>query len=115
MTISTAFTDLFGVTHPIVCGGMTGRHAGLIAAVAETGALGFMPAHNSPSRRRWSRTSPVRDLTDQPFGRQLHHPASRNPPPWEEYMRATVDSGITAVETAGQNPEPYLRCSRAAV
>ena len=110
MTISTAFTDLFGVTHPIVCGGMTRVGTpGLIAAVAETGALGFMPAHNSPSPEALVKDiGRVRDLTDQPFGVNFTILPSRNPPPWEEYMRATVDSGITAVETAGQNPEPYL-------
>src|SRR5882757_1717872 len=115
MTISTAFTDLFGVTHPIVCGGMTRVGTpGLIAAVAEAGALGFMPAHNSPSPEALVKDiGRVRDLTDQPFGVNFTILPSRNPPPWEEYMRATVDSGITAVETAGQNPEPYLPLFRA--
>lgn len=110
MTLATRFTDLFGVRHPIVCGGMTrvGTPA-LIAAVAEAGALGFMPAHNSPSPEALVKDiARVRDLTDQPFGVNFTILPSRNPPPWEEYMRATVESGISAVETAGQNPEPYL-------
>jgi nitronate monooxygenase len=110
MTLATRFTDLFGVTHPIVCGGMTRVGTpGLIAAVAEAGALGFMPAHNSSSPEALVKDiGRVRDLTDQPFGINFTILPSRKPPPWEEYMRATVESGISAVETAGQNPEPYL-------
>ncbi|WP_344601287.1 nitronate monooxygenase family protein [Sporichthya brevicatena] len=108
--MSTRFTDLFGVEHPIVCGGMTRVGTPeLIAAVANAGALGFMPAHNSPTPEDLVKDiARVRDLTDQPFGVNFTILPARQPPPWEEYMRATVESGVQAIETAGQNPEPYL-------
>jgi nitronate monooxygenase len=101
---------MFGVEHPIVCGGMTRVGTPeLIAAVANAGALGFMPAHNSGSPEALVKDiARVRDMTDKPFGVNFTILPSRNPPPWEELMRATVESGVTAVETAGQNPEPYL-------
>ena len=110
MALSTRFTDLFGVKHPIVCGGMTRVGTPeLIAAVANAGALGFMPAHNSPTPEDLVKDiARVRDLTDQPFGVNFTILPARQPPPWEEYMRATVESGVTAVETAGANPEPVL-------
>ncbi|GAA0606102.1 nitronate monooxygenase family protein [Sporichthya brevicatena] len=110
MALSTRFTDLFGVEHPIVCGGMTRVGTPeLIAAVANAGALGFMPAHNSPTPEDLVKDiARVRDLTDQPFGVNFTILPARQPPPWEEYMRATVESGVQAIETAGQNPEPYL-------
>jgi NAD(P)H-dependent flavin oxidoreductase YrpB (nitropropane dioxygenase family) len=110
MPLTTRFTALFGVRHPIVCGGMTRVGTPeLIAAVAEAGALGFLPAHNSPTPEDLVKDiARVRDLTDQPFGVNFTILPARKPPPWEEYMQATVDSGVTAVETAGQNPEPYL-------
>jgi nitronate monooxygenase len=108
--LSTRFTDLFGVQHPIVCGGMTRVGTPeLIAAVANAGALGFMPAHNSPTPEDLVKDiARVRDLTDQPFGVNFTILPARQPPPWEEYMRATVESGVRAIETAGQNPEPFL-------
>ncbi len=110
MALSTRFTDLFGVQHPIVCGGMTRVGTPeLIAAVANAGALGFMPAHNSPTPEDLVKDiARVRDLTDQPFGVNFTILPARQPPPWEEYMRATVESGVKAIETAGQNPEPFL-------
>ncbi len=116
MTLSTRFTELFGVTHPIVCGGMTRVGTpGLTAAVAEAGALAFMPAHNSGTPEALVKDiARVRDATDQPFGVNFTILPARVPPPWEEYMRATVESGVKAVETAGQNPEPYLPLFREA-
>jgi nitronate monooxygenase len=110
VALSTRFTEMFGVEHPIVCGGMTRVGTPeLIAAVANAGAMGFMPAHNSPTPEDLVKDiARVRDLTDQPFGVNFTILPARQPPPWEEYMRATVESGVTAVETAGQNPEPYL-------
>lgn len=110
MSLTTRFTETFGVKHPIVCGGMTRVGTpGLTAAVADAGALAFMPAHNSPTPEDLVKDiARVRDLTDSPFGVNFTILPSRKPPPWEEYMRATVESGVSAVETAGQNPEPYL-------
>ena len=48
--ISTPFTEMFGVEHPITQGGMqwVGR-AELVAAVANAGALGFITALTQPS------------------------------------------------------------------
>jgi len=50
MTIKTRFTELFGVEHPIVQGGMqwVGR-AELVSAVANAGALGFITALTQPT------------------------------------------------------------------
>ena len=47
---ATRFTELVGVTHPIVAGGMQAiSTAPLVAAVAEAGALGFHSALTQPS------------------------------------------------------------------
>ena len=50
MTIRTKFTETFGVEHPVVQGGMqwVGR-AELVAAVANSGALGFITALTQPT------------------------------------------------------------------
>ena len=49
----TEFTEMFGIQHPIVCGGMTGLGAAeLISAVANAGALGFLTALTQPTPER---------------------------------------------------------------
>src|SRR4029077_19130600 len=88
--LKTRFTELVGVEHPIVQGGMqwVGR-AELVAAVAEAGALGFLTALTQPTpealakeiaHRRAPRAARNRDralppLAEPPLRRQSHHPA----------------------------------------
>lgn len=114
--LRTRFTETFGVEHPIVQGGMmwVGR-AELVAAVANAGGLGFITALTQPTpddlRREIERT---RRLTDKPFGVNLTILPSINPPPYEEYAKAVIDSGVKIVETAGSNPEPFLPAYREA-
>jgi nitronate monooxygenase len=108
--LRTRFTEMFGIEHPIVQGGMmhVGR-AELVAAVANAGALGFITALTQPTpddlRREIERT---RQLTDKPFGVNVTILPSINPPPYQEYVQAIIESGVKIVETAGSNPEPFL-------
>jgi nitronate monooxygenase len=101
---------MFGVDHPIVCGGMTGLGtAPLISAVAEAGALGFLTALTQPSPEALVKEiARTRDLTDKPFGVNLTILPTIDPVPYDEYRAAIVEAGITVVETAGSNPEPHL-------
>lgn len=110
MGITTPFTEMFGVEHPIVQGGMqwVGR-AELVAAVANAGALGFITALTQPSPQALvAEIARCRELTDRPFGVNLTILPSINPPPYDEYRQAIVDAGITIVETAGANPAPHM-------
>jgi NADH:quinone reductase (non-electrogenic) len=107
--LRTRFTEEFGVDHPITQGGMmwVGR-AELVAAVANAGALGFLTALTQPTpddlRLEIERT---RELTKKPFGVNLTVLPTINPPPYEQYVEAIVDSGIKIVEFAG-NPAPFV-------
>ncbi|MEJ2173372.1 MAG: nitronate monooxygenase family protein [bacterium] len=108
--IKTRFTQTFGVEHPIVQGGMqwVGR-AGLVAAVANAGALGFLTALTQPTPEDLTKEiGRCRDLTDKPFGVNLTILPSINPPPYAEYRRAIIESGIKIVETAGYRPQEHL-------
>jgi NAD(P)H-dependent flavin oxidoreductase YrpB (nitropropane dioxygenase family) len=108
--IKTRFTQTFGVEHPIVQGGMqwVGR-AGLVAAVANAGALGFLTALTQPTPEDLTKEiGRCRDLTDKPFGVNLTILPSINPPPYSEYRRAIIESGIKIVETAGYRPQEHL-------
>ncbi|MEV6770766.1 nitronate monooxygenase family protein [Nocardia sp. NPDC051030] len=110
MALRTRFTETFGVEHPIVQGGMmwVGR-AELAAAVSEAGGLGIITALTQPTPADLLKEiDRARALTDKPIGVNVTILPSINPPPYEEYMKAIIDSGVKIVETAGSNPEPFL-------
>jgi NAD(P)H-dependent flavin oxidoreductase YrpB (nitropropane dioxygenase family) len=110
MAIRTRFTELVGIEHPIVQGGMmwVGR-AELAAAVSNAGGLGLITALTQPTpddlRREIAR---CRTMTDKPFGVNLTILPSVTPPPYADYRRAIIDSGITVVETAGYKPQEHV-------
>lgn len=116
MALVTRFTALMGIEHPIVQGGMqwVGR-AELAAAVSNAGALGILTALTQPTPQALSREiERCRALTDKPFGVNLTILPSMKPPPYAEYRRAIIESGVRIVETAGANPaehiEEFKRC-----
>jgi NADH:quinone reductase (non-electrogenic) len=108
--LRTRFTDLVGVEAPVVQGGMqwVGR-AELSAAVSQAGGLGMITALTQPTpdalRLEIAR---CREMTDKPFGVNLTILPSITPPPYDEFRRAIVESGVTIVETAGANPGPHM-------
>ncbi|OXM64091.1 NAD(P)H-dependent flavin oxidoreductase [Amycolatopsis vastitatis] len=108
--IETRFTEVFGIRHPIVQGGMQWvGTAPLVAAVANAGALGLITALTQPTPEELLREiGRCRDLTDQPFGVNLTILPSIKPPPYAEYRAAIIESGVRIVETAGSNPAPHL-------
>lgn len=108
--ITTRFTEVFGVQHPIVQGGMqwVGR-AELVAGVANAGALGMITALTQPTPEDLTREiARTRELTDRPFGVNLTILPAITPPPYDEYRQAIIESGVKVVETAGSNPAPHL-------
>ena len=108
--LKTRFTELVGVDHPIVQGGMqwVGR-AGLVAAVANAGALGFITALTQPTPEDLAKEiARCRDLTDKPFGVNLTILPAIKPPPYAEYRQAIIESGIKIVETAGNKPQEHV-------
>lgn len=110
MALHTRITDLLGIEHPIVQGGMmwVGR-AELASAVSNAGGLGILTAltQSTPDdlRREIER---CRGMTDKPFGVNLTILPSVTPPPYAEYRRAIIDSGVTIVETAGHRPQEHV-------
>jgi nitronate monooxygenase len=110
------FTRTFGVEHPIVCGGMTAvGTAGLIAAVANAGALGFLTALTQPTPEALAtEIRRCQEMTDRPFGVNLTILPTIKPVPYDEYRQAIIESGVRIVETAGSNPAPHLPALKAA-
>ncbi|GAB3278251.1 NAD(P)H-dependent flavin oxidoreductase [Parasphingorhabdus pacifica] len=108
--LTTRFCETFGVDHPIAQGGMqwVGR-AELVSAVANAGALGFLTALTQPTPEDLVKEiARCREMTDKPFGVNLTILPSINPPPYEEYRQAIIESGIGVVETAGFNPADHM-------
>lgn len=114
--IKTRFTELFGVEHPIAQGGMQWvGTAELVSAVANAGALGFLTALTQPTPEALVKEiARTRDMTDKPFGVNLTILPSINPPPYDEFRRAIIESGIKAVETAGYKPQEHVDAFKAA-
>lgn len=113
--METRFTQRMGVRYPIMQGGMMWvGTADLAAAVSNAGALGTITALTQPSpdalRREIDR---CRTLTGNPFAVNLTILPSVNPPPYAEYRRAIIDSGVTIVETAGHKPQEHVEEFRA--
>ncbi|WP_274389318.1 NAD(P)H-dependent flavin oxidoreductase [Paraburkholderia tagetis] len=106
----TRVTELLGIRHPVVQGGMmwVGR-ATLASAVSNAGGLGILTALTQPTpddlRREIDR---CRSMTDKPFGVNLTILPSVNPPPYADYRRAIIESGVKIVETAGSRPQAHV-------
>lgn len=110
MTLRTSFTELLGIEHPIVQGGMqwVGR-AELAAAVSNAGALGILTALTQPTPEALVKEiERCRGMTDKPFGVNLTILPTMTPPPYAEYRRAIIESGIKIVETAGSKPKEQV-------
>ena len=108
--LQTRFTQMFGVEHPVVQGGMqwVGR-ASLVSAVANAGALGFITALTQPTPEDLEKEiKRCRELTDKPFGVNLTILPALKPPPYAEYRQAVIESGVKIVETAGYNPQEHI-------
>lgn len=114
--LRTRFTEEFGIEHPVVCGGMTAvGTAELTAAVANTGALGFLTALTQPTPEALGKEiRRCQELTDRPFGVNLTILPTIDPVPYDEYRDAIIESGVKVVETAGANPAPHLPAFKAA-
>ena len=114
--MKTRITELFGIEHPIVQGGM--HFVGLAemaAAVSNAGGLGIItgltqrtPDDLGKEIRR------CREMTDKPFGVNLTFLPSINPPDYPGYIKAIIDNGVKIVETAGNNPQKYMADLKAA-
>jgi NAD(P)H-dependent flavin oxidoreductase YrpB (nitropropane dioxygenase family) len=106
----TAITEMFGIKYPIIQGGM--HYVGfaeLASAVSNAGGLGFITGLTQKTPELLAKEiARCREMTDKPFGVNLTFLPSFNAPPYPEYIAATIEGGVRAVETAGRSPEQYM-------
>lgn len=108
--MKTRITELFGIEHPIIQGGMhfVGL-AELAAAVSNAGGLGLITALTQPNPAALAREiTRCREFTDKPFGVNLTLLPSVRAPDYPAYIQAIIDGGVRIVETAGRNPHEWL-------
>ncbi len=108
--MKTRITEMLGIEHPIVQGGM--HYVGfaeLAAAVSNAGGFGIITGLTQETPEDLSKEiARCRDMTDKPFGVNLTILPSFRDTPYDEYMAAIVEGGVKVVETAGRNPQPFL-------
>ena len=108
--MKTRITELFGIEHPIIQGGM--HYVGmapLAAAVSNAGGLGIITALSQPSAEALAdEIARCQEMTQKPLGVNLTFLPQLKQPDYPAYIRAIIDAGITIVETAGRNPQPYM-------
>ncbi|MDD5332681.1 MAG: nitronate monooxygenase family protein [Rhodoferax sp.] len=108
--MKTKITELFGIQHPIIQGGMHFvGFAELAAAVSNAGGLGLITGLTQRTPELLANEiRRCREMTDKPFGVNLTFLPIVNSPDYPGYIRAIIDGGVKAVETAGNNPQKWM-------
>ena len=103
MAIKTRITELLGIEHPIVQGGMQWVGvAEMASAVSNAGGLGILTGLTQPDAKALAaEIERCRSMTDKPFGVNMTVFPTINPPDYKAYTQAIIDSGVKIVETAG--------------
>ena len=114
--MKTRITEMLGIEHPIVQGGMHFvGFAELAAAVSNAGGLGIITGLTQKTPELLAKEiARCREMTDKPFGVNLTFLPTFATPPYPEYIQAIIEGGVKAVETAGRNPEAYMPQMKAA-
>lgn len=108
--MKTRITELFGIAHPIIQGGMhfVGL-AELAAAVSNAGGLGVITGLTQRTPENLAaEIARCRAMTDKPFGVNLTFLPSVTPPDYPGYVKAIIEGGVKIVETAGNNPQRWM-------
>ncbi|MDP6622920.1 MAG: nitronate monooxygenase, partial [Alphaproteobacteria bacterium] len=103
--MKTRITELLGIEHPIVQGGM--HYVGfaeLAAAVSNAGGLGIITALTQKTPDDLAKEiARCREMTNKPFGVNVTFLPVIEAPDYQGYVQAVIDGGVKVVETAGNN------------
>lgn len=112
--MKTVITEMFGIEHPIIQGGM--HYVGfaeMAAAVSNAGGLGIITGLTQKTPEDLANEiARCKDMTDKPFGVNITFLPTVNAPDYPAIVKAVIDGGVKVVETAGRNPSqvlPYLK------
>ena len=107
----TRFTELIGIEHPIMQGGM--QHLGvpqLAAAVSNAGGLGTINITIYPEMDDLrAAVKKTKELTDKPFAVNISlAPGLNMGEKIHQYIDVCGEEGVKVIETAGQNPSEFV-------
>ncbi|HEX3917337.1 MAG TPA: nitronate monooxygenase family protein [Caulobacteraceae bacterium] len=108
--MKTRITELFGIEHPVIQGGMhMVGFAEMAAAVSNAGGLGVITGLTQGTPEKLAaEIERCRGMTDKPFGVNLTFLPAVTPPDYPGFVETIVKSGVKAVETAGNNPQKWM-------
>jgi nitronate monooxygenase len=103
MPFTTRITQMLGIEHPIVQGGMQSVGvAELASAVSNAGALGILTALTQPNPAALAaEIERCRAMTAKPFGVNVTVFPTTMSPDYVGYAKAALDAGVRLFETAG--------------
>jgi len=108
--MKTRITELFGIEHPIIQGGM--HYVGfaeMAAAVSNAGGLGIITGLTQRTPEGLAKEiRRCREMTDKPFGVNLTFLPAVTPPDYPGFVRTIISEGVKIVETAGNNPSQVM-------
>jgi len=111
MALRTRLTELLGIEHPIIQGGMAWTAtAELAAAVSNAGGIGIIGAGHMPTEILRSEIQRAKELTDKPFGVNL----MLLTPHIDELVDMVIEEGVHAVTTGAGNPAKYMSALKGA-
>jgi nitronate monooxygenase len=107
----TRITEMLGIDHPILCGGMQWvSKAEFVSHICNAGGLGFISAETfeSPKALR-DEIRKMRTLTDKPFGVNISMlPELNIMVRTLDFCDVVCEEGVKVVETSGRSPEPLM-------
>lgn len=110
--MKTKITELFGIKHPIICGGMLWLcKPDLCAAISNAGGLGNITAGNYDSGEELREAiQQARELTDKPIGVNITLlPSFRiTEETYDDYFRVCCEEKVTAIEVSGKPATKYI-------
>ena len=108
--MKTRITELLGIEHPIIQGGMHFvGFAEMAAAVSDAGGLGIITGLTQGTPEKLANEiRRCREMTSKPFGVNLTFLPSLTPPDYPGLIRVIVEGGVKIVETAGNIPQKWL-------
>jgi len=105
MALRTRLTELLGIEHPIIQGGMAWTAtAELASAVSEAGGLGIIGAGHMPTDILREQIRNAKAATNRPFGVNL----MLMTPHIDELVQVVLDERVPVVTTGAGNPGKYM-------
>ena len=108
--MKTRITEMLGIEHPIIQGGMHFvGFAELAAAVSNAGGLGIITGLTQGTPEKLAaEIARCRTMTDKPFGVNITFLPTLTPPDYPGLFQVIIDGGVKVVETAGNNPQQWM-------